>query len=82
MRTTLDLDNELYREVKVLAAQRGVTATSLIEEGLREVLARYQAIEESPVPLLPELASLRSTVDINDGAAIRVILEGSDASLP
>ncbi len=76
------MDNELYGEVKVLAAQRGVSAPSLIVEGLREVLARYRAIEESPVPLLPELASLWSTVDVNDGAALRVILEGSDASLP
>ncbi len=78
----MDLDNDLYREVKVLAAYRGVSAPSLIEEGLREVLARYRAIEESPVPLLPELASLWSTVDVNDGAALRGILEGSDASLP
>lgn len=82
MRTTLELDDVLYREVKVLAAQRGVTATSLVEEGLREVLQRYREVEESPVPLLGNLASLRPEVDINDAAALRALLDGGDASVP
>jgi hypothetical protein len=39
MRTTIDVDDELLRRAKVKAAQDGRTLTSLIEEGLRVMLA-------------------------------------------
>lgn len=39
MRTTLNLDDRLLRGAKKLAAERGVTLTSIVEEALREVLA-------------------------------------------
>ena len=35
MRTTLNINDDLYREVKVEAARRGVSTTSVIEEALR-----------------------------------------------
>jgi hypothetical protein len=85
VRTTLDLDDALYREVKILAAERRVTATSLVEEGLREVLNRYRALEPTPLPVLPELASLRPGIDVNNGSALRALLDGAasaDADLP
>lgn len=40
MRTTVRLDDELLAEAKRYAARTGRTLTSLIDEGLREVLAR------------------------------------------
>jgi hypothetical protein len=40
MRTTLDLDDALMRRAKKLAAERGTSLTALIEESLRERLAR------------------------------------------
>lgn len=40
MRTTVRLDDELLAEAKRFAARTGRTLTSLIDEGLREVLAR------------------------------------------
>lgn len=40
MRTTVRLDDELLAEAKRYAALTGRTLTSLIDEGLREVLAR------------------------------------------
>lgn len=40
MRTTLDLDDALLRAVKARAAESGRTMTSLIEEALRDHLAR------------------------------------------
>ena len=40
MRTTVRLDDELLAEAKRQAARTGRTLTSLIDEGLREVLAR------------------------------------------
>lgn len=38
MKTTLDIDDRLLREAKKLAAERGVTLTSVVEEGLRSVV--------------------------------------------
>jgi hypothetical protein len=40
MRTTFDLDDGLFRELKREAAERGVTLRSLMEELLRRALAR------------------------------------------
>jgi hypothetical protein len=39
MRTTIDIPDELYRQVKSQAALKGVQVRDLIEEGLRCVLA-------------------------------------------
>jgi hypothetical protein len=39
MRTTVRLSEELLRKAKKKAAEKGKTLTSLIEEGLRTVLA-------------------------------------------
>jgi hypothetical protein len=40
MRTTLNLDDELMRTVKRIAADTGRTITSLVEEALRELVRR------------------------------------------
>lgn len=50
MRTTLDLDDALLRAVKARAAETGRTMTYLVEEALREHLARMdQAASPSPL---------------------------------
>ena len=46
MRTTLNIDDDLYRSIKIEAVRRGVSMTSLVEEALRAVL-----VEKSPPPL-------------------------------
>jgi metal-responsive CopG/Arc/MetJ family transcriptional regulator len=38
MRTTVDIPDELYRAIKVMAAERGGTVRELILEGLEMVL--------------------------------------------
>ncbi len=40
MRTTLNLDDDLMRAVKQLAARSGRTLTSVVESALRELLHR------------------------------------------
>jgi hypothetical protein len=40
MRTTIRLDNQLLTEAKKLAAEKGTTLTAIIEDSLRERLAR------------------------------------------
>jgi hypothetical protein len=43
MKTTVELPDELLREVQQLARAEGTTMRSLMEEGLREVIARHLA---------------------------------------
>ena len=43
MKTTVELPDELLREVQRLARAEGTTMRSLMEEGLREVIARHLA---------------------------------------
>ena len=56
MRTTLNLDDALYRKAKITAAQKGRTVSELIEEGLRftlEANARpLTARRRVPLPLI------------------------------
>jgi hypothetical protein len=52
MRTTINLPDGLADEAKVRASQTGRTFTSLVEEGLRLVLAELDHIQrEEPEPL-------------------------------
>ncbi len=46
MRTTIRLDDELLASTKQLALQTGRTLTAVIEDALREVLARHKNQQE------------------------------------
>jgi hypothetical protein len=41
MKTTVELPDELLREAQALAREEGITMKSLLEEGLRAVIARH-----------------------------------------
>ena len=43
MKTTIDIPNSLLQEAKKLSALRQVTLRSLVEQGLREIIAREKA---------------------------------------
>ena len=45
MQTTLRIDDAIYREAKAEAARLGITLTAFIEEALRELIARRNAID-------------------------------------
>ncbi len=55
VRTTLNIDDEVLRAAKELAAQRGVTAGQMLSELAREALrpAEMEAAVRNGVPLLP-----------------------------
>jgi len=53
MRTTVDIPDDMYRSVKVLAAERDTTVRELVLEGLQTVMRTRQAPRgnfEAPIP--------------------------------
>ena len=76
MRTTLRLDDELYRRAKAAAAEQGVSLTQLVEEAILEWLNRAASVVRRrrvrlPVStatggLAPEFSSLREAVEAAD----------------
>jgi hypothetical protein len=78
MRTTVRLDDELLRRAKAVAARSGRTLTALIEDGLREALARDGRRRERPRATLPTFKGkgLRPSVDLDDTAGLLDIMDG------
>ncbi len=80
MRTTVRLDENLLRQAKREAHQRGVTLTSLLEQGLRLVLARSRPQAPAhPRVILPVSKARGGTlpgVDLNDSDALLDRMEG------
>ena len=76
MRTTINLPDTLAAAAKAHAAARGRTFTSLVEEGLRSVLADDTA--GGPVEPLPAFGDpgQRLLVDPADRDALWAALEG------
>lgn len=77
MRTTVRLDDELIEEAKRLAAGRGMTFTALLDEALREALARRDRTEPAAPPSLPSFAGrgLQAGVDLDDFASLLDLME-------
>jgi len=77
MRTTVRLDEELMAEVKRLAASRRMTLTAVLDEALREMLARRTPQEPVEPPELPTFAGrgLQPGVDLDDTAALLELME-------
>ena len=79
MRTTIRLDDALLLRAKREAQRRGETLTSLIERGLRLVLARPEGRPERrrvEIPVCREGGGTLPGVDLDDGAGLLDILEG------
>ena len=76
MRTTLNLDDQLLRQAKKLAAESGQTLTSLFEDALRERLARRGAAQRKPVRLKTfGTGGVQPGIDLNDSAALLDAME-------
>lgn len=73
MRTTVRLDESLLDRAREEAARRGMTLTSLIEQGLQLVLRRPHQRTHRPLVSLPECRRGGGTlpgIDLNDSAAL------------
>jgi hypothetical protein len=80
MRTTIRIDEALLREAKEKAARTGKSLTALIEDALRESLARQpDAAAREPVRLITAGGNgLRPGIDLDDSASLLDIMEASD----
>lgn len=76
MRTTLNLDDDLVARAKAVAALRGRSLTSLLEDALRAVLEREASAEVAERAVLPvDVGRLRSGVSLDDNAALRDLMD-------
>lgn len=88
MKTTLQLPDDLYREVKATAALSGRSVTSIIEESLRDFLARATTAE--PLPPLPVSRSsagftkefLATGLDFNNTGDVLAWLDEVEGRIP
>jgi hypothetical protein len=80
MRTTIRLDDDLLREAKAVAAATDRTLTELVEDSLREALARRRAASNRERITLPtfEGSGLQPGVDLDDSAALVELMEQDD----
>jgi hypothetical protein len=81
MRTTVRLDPTLLDRARREAARRGVTLTSLIEQGLQLVLRRPAKKSERPRVSLPEChagGGLLPGIDLDDSDALLEHTEDPD----
>jgi hypothetical protein len=71
MRTTLNIDNELLAEARVVAARSGRSLAAVVEDALRESLARRSRSNATKVALPTFNGSgLQPGVDLDDSAAL------------
>jgi len=77
MRTTISLDDHLLREAKIIAASSGKTLSEVIEDSLRESLARRKATAPRRRINLPTFkgTGLMPGVDLNNNAALLDLME-------
>jgi hypothetical protein len=80
MRTTIRLDEQLLAETKRLAAETGQTMTAVIEDALRQMLARQKQLAERPPVYLTTVhgKGLQPGVDLDDSAALLDLMEAPD----
>ena len=79
MRTTVRLDEGLLEQAKAEAGRRGETVTSLIERGLRHVLATSQRSSRRSrvrLPVSRATGGTRPGIDLDDSSALLDVLEG------
>lgn len=77
MRTTLQLDDALISEAKVLAARTGRTLSQVIEDALRQTLIpRPREPRQAPdLPTSP--GAPRAGVDLGDNAGLRDLMDSA-----
>jgi hypothetical protein len=83
MRTTINLDDDLLREAKRVAAAMDRSLSQLVEEALRERLARRQRQPKRERVSLPTFGGqgVRPGIDLRDWASVVEAMDRDDAAL-
>lgn len=78
MRTTIRLSDDLLKAAKKKAAEDGRTLTSIVEEGLRVVLAEPKAARRPKVelPIFRASGGTLLGIDLNNSADLLDKMEG------
>lgn len=83
MRTTIRLDDELFTAAKLYAVETGRTLTAVIEDALRQAIARRSlgpSAESVQLPVARAGGTLQPGVDLDDSATLLELMEAADAS--
>jgi hypothetical protein len=67
MRTTLVIEDSLYRRVKAKAGMEGKTVTELVEIGLRQVVDSSFSFNPQTTPAIPSWISVVQTASDSSG---------------
>ncbi len=82
MRTTIRMDDDLLRRAKEHAARTGTTLTRVIEDAVRQLLARRRVNQVRESVRLPTFCGegLQPGVDLDDTASLVELMDERDAS--
>ena len=75
MRTTITIDDDLYRRTKALAASTGRTVGSVVEEALRVELFRAETAAGRAPEIPTHRGGLHPGVDLDNSVALLELTE-------
>lgn len=78
MRTTIRLDDQLLKSAKRFAHDTGKSLTAVIEDALRQTLARRTTIKQARKPVKLTTVSghgVRPGIDLDDSATLLAFME-------
>lgn len=75
MRTTIRIDDTLYREVKATAARSGRTVAAVLEDAVRRGLMASQGVRERYKVRPLGRGGLRAGIDLSSNAAVAEMLD-------
>ncbi len=79
METTFNLDDQLLRQTKEFAARTGTTVSAVVEDALREMLARQKETTQTRARNLSIISGqgLQPGVDLDDSAMLLDRMDGT-----
>lgn len=81
MRTTLEIDDTLFHLAKEFAVKKRKPLRTVVEEALREKLARYPSqgeFEKATLVVSEKTGGIRSGVDLDNSASLLDAMESLD----
>jgi dihydroxyacetone kinase len=76
MRTTIDINDVLFRAAKRKAAERGTSLRDVVEAALRQHVGKVSAKAEYTLQWQPESGRLQAGVDLTDRDTLFDLMDG------